>query len=330
MEGKIIVYSEKKEDSKIKGQINIELIDTPQPIDKTEFKFIFEGREFILRAKNEEERNNWVKALNLLKSKILEEKETKKNQTSNENIPTRTTNIKKNKIENVGKVTAEILKKHGFEVNKEEKLSIDLLKAKGIDQLINISDPKIKTRIYHGFMYKKHKVHDYFQKRWFFIFSERPLFDNNYIKDDTDLDKKKLKEWLKYDKLFYFKYEANEENSKSAGDLELKNSHKIELLDKDDKYYLNLDIQDRKFELYCESKSERDIWFEVLKNSRRTTKEYDVSITKQPRNIELLYNIFLLGEKEFNKKLESEKTAIVGNYQENVDIDIFEFNQNSL
>lgn len=174
---------------------------------------------------------------------------------------------------------------------------------------------------------KKHKEYDYYQKRWFFIFSSRPLFDNNYLEDETDLDPKKQKDWLKFDTLFYFKYESTDENSKSSGELELVNSHKIELLDKDDKYYLYLDIEDRKFDLYCDSKADRDIWFEVLKNSRRTAKEYQASVTKHPRNIELLNTFFILGDKDFNKKLEKEKTAIVGNYNEIEDYDSFEFNQ---
>ena len=78
-------------------------------------------------------------------------------------------------------MTAEIIKKHGFGVSKEEKLSSDLLKSKGIDQLINLTDSKIISRIYYGFINKKHKEYDYYQKRWFFIFSSRPLFDNNYL-----------------------------------------------------------------------------------------------------------------------------------------------------
>ena len=336
LDGKIMVYSEKKEDTTVKGQINIQQISMPESIGKNEFKFTLEGRVFTLRAKNAEDRDKWVQVLKLLKSKLMEEKKNYDTKGKNDSFSSNSSSNsskkrqKKNKISNAGKITVEILKKHGFEVNKEEKISMELLKSKGIDKLINISDPKIKTRIYHGFIYKKHKVHDFFQKRWFFIFSERPLFDNAYLEDDIDLDEKNLKDWLKYDTLFYFKYESGDESSKNLGELELVNSHKVELLDKDDKFYLYLDIQDRRFDFYCDSKSERDIWFEVLKNSRRTAKEYQVSMTQHPRNIELLYNVFLLGEKDFMKKMEKEKTSIVKNNKENDDFDIFENNQKSL
>jgi len=351
LEGKVMIYSEKKDSSEIKGQFNLEQISFPESVDERIFKFRLEEREFILKAKTEKEKDKWIKVITLLKEKLLEmrreqedkierldsftrkrELSTKSNVSTERHSSTTIskTASKKNKLTNAGKVTAEIIKKHGFGVSKEEKLSSDLLKSKGIDQLINLTDSKIASRIYYGFINKKHKEYDYYQKRWFFIFSSRPLFDNNYLEDDTDLDPKKQKDWLKFDTLFYFKYESTDENSKSSGELELVNSHKIELLDKDDKFYLYLDIEDRKFDLYCDSKADRDIWFEVLKNSRRTAKEYQVSVTKHPRNIELLNTFFILGDKDFNKKLEKEKTAIVGNYNETEDFDSFEFNQKNL
>ena len=94
---------------------------------------------------------------------------------------------------------------------------------------------------------------------------------------------------MKFDCLFYFKYEDKDAKSESQGSLDLAKSHKIELLDKDEKYYLYLDVEDRRLELYCDSKAERDIWFEALKNSRRTAKEYQASFTKHPRNVESFF-----------------------------------------
>ena len=343
LEGKIMIYSVKKDDTQIKGQINLEQISMPESAENKVFKFSLDSRIFFLKAKSAEEKNKWINIITLLKNKLIEmrvEREKDKDKEKEivnekpENLSAKKdsqqTFIKKNKVYNAGKVTTELIKKHGFVTNKEELLSKELLNSKGISQLINITDPKITNRIYYGFIFKKHKSHDYFQKRWFFIFSSRPLFDNHYMEDDVDLEPKKQKEWLKFDTLFYFKYEDKDESSKSLGSLELLNSHKIELLDKDNKYYLYLDVEDRRFDFYCESKAERDIWFEVLKNSRRTAKEYYASITKHPRNVELLNNIYLSGEKELIKKLEKEKNAIVGNYNENEDFDAFVFTLNNL
>ena len=345
LEGKIIVYADKPEDIEVKGQFIIDQITMPVSLEDRVFSFTLEQRDFILRAKDEEEKNKWMNILRLLKNKITQTKKKESLQdrrmSKRDSFLTSTiTNLhrdtmrrtlnKKNKLTSAGKVTAEIIRRNGFVTNKEQKLSTNLLKSKGIDKLINLKDPKINSRIYYGFIYKRHKIHDYFQKRWFFLFSARPLFDNNYLEDDMDLDAKKQKDWLKFDSLFYFKYADKDETSENAGSLELVNSHKVELLDKDDKFYLYLDVEDRRFDFYCDSKAERDIWFEVLKNSRRTAKEYQASITKHPRNIEYLYSFFLLGEKELIKKIEKEKTNIVGDYEATEDFDIFEFNQNNL
>jgi hypothetical protein len=348
LEGKIIVYAEKPEDIEIKGLFILDQISEPQSQNEREFSFILEGRDFIFRADTAKEKDKWIKIITLLKNKLKENKSlkdrrmsrrestatvnslnNKKDKDKDKDSNTNKKANKKNKLATAGKVTADIIRRNGFVTNKEQKISTDLLKLKGITKLINVKDPKISNRIYYGFIYKKHKVQNYFQKRWFFLFSARPLFDNYYIEDEIDLESKKQKDWMKFDNLFYFKYEDKNATSESQGSLDLGKSHKIELIDKDEKFYLYLDVEDRRFELYCDSKAERDIWFEVLKNARRTAKEYQASFTKHPRNVELLYSFFLLGENDFVKKIEKEKTGIIGNFEEVEDFDIFEFNQNN-
>ena len=335
LEGKIMVYAEKPEDIEIKGLFILDQISIPQSLSPREFSFLLEGRDFVFRVNTPQEKEKWIKVITLLKAKLTESKSLKKvgSRESSISLPKKDPNVKsskKNKLATAGKVTADIIRRNGFVTNKEQKISSNLIKAKGIDKLINVKDPKINARINYGFIYKKHKVQNYYQKRWFFIFSSRPLSNNDYIEDETDLEPKKQKDWMKFDCLFYFKYEDKDAKSESQGSLDLAKSHKIELLDKDEKYYLYLDVEDRRLELYCDSKAERDIWFEALKNSRRTAKEYQASFTKHPRNVELLYSYFKESEKDFTKKIEKEKTAIIGNYEEVEEYDIFEFNQNNL
>ena len=335
LEGKIMVYAEKPEDIEIKGLFILDQISIPQSLSPREFSFLLEGRDFVFRVNTPQEKEKWIKVITLLKAKLTESKSLKKvgSRESSISLPKKDPNVKsskKNKLATAGKVTADIIRRNGFVTNKEQKISSNLIKAKGIDKLINVKDPKINARINYGFIYKKHKVQNYYQKRWFFLFSSRPLSNNDYIEDETDLESKKQKDWMKFDCLFYFKYEDKDAKSESQGSLDLAKSHKIELLDKDEKYYLYLDVEDRRLELYCDSKAERDIWFEALKNSRRTAKEYQASFTKHPRNVELLYSYFKESEKDFTKKIEKEKTAIIGNYEEVEEYDIFEFNQNNL
>ena len=130
-------------------------------------------RFFTLKAKNVEEKDKQINVITLLKNKLIEmsvEREKEKDKEKEivnekqENLPGKTDSIsqqnytKKHKVASAGKVTTELIKKHDFITNKEEILSKELLKAKGISQLINISGPKITNIIYYDFIFKKYKM----------------------------------------------------------------------------------------------------------------------------------------------------------------------------
>ena len=340
LEGIALIYTQNEESKIVLGHIPIANMNYPETTDSRIFQFETEEKTYILRCSNPEEKEKWMKLLaNIIKEKDSPDKKERFSSITSEDIrinkrksllnasPKKT--VITEKICTISKRIARIIKKYGYILNEEDSLSNEILEDKGITNLINIKDPKIKTRIHHGFLYKKHKVHDYFQKRWFFIFSSRPLFDKEYVQDDLDLDPKKQKEWIKYDTLYYFKFQKGE-FKESLGGLEMVNSHKIINFENNEKYYLNLDVGERIYDFYCDNRFDRDEWFEVLKNSRRTAKEYFISKTKKPRNIELLNIYFQKGEKEFIKKMESEKKNIVGNYEEIMEYEVFEFNQNIL
>lgn len=74
---------------------------------------------------------------------------------------------------------------------------------------------------------------------------------------------------------------------------------------------------DRIFEFQSEIRGERDTWYEVMKNSRRTSRDIKHSITGKPRNICRLNNFI---EKDGMNKLkdicDSEKDKIISNYKQ--------------
>ena len=345
LEGIALIYTQNQESKIVLGHIPISNMSLPESLDSRVFQFESEEKIYILKASNPEEKEKWMKFLsNKIKEKEFHDKDIKernpsilsedikinKNKNGVLNNGPNKKSIENEKVSSISKRIARIIKSYGYIINQEEELSNQILEEKGITNLINIKDPKIKTRIHHGFLYKKHKAHDYFQKRWFFILSSRPLFDKEYIQDDLDLDPKKQKEWIKFDTLYYFKYQNKPEFKENLGGLEMVNSHKILYFENNEKYYLNLDVGDRIYDFYCDNRFDRDEWFEVLKNSRRTAKEYFSSKTKKPRNIELLNLYFRKGEKDFIKKMENEKKNLVGNYEEIMEYEVFQFNQNSL
>ena len=342
LEGKALIYTQNEQSKIVLGHIPLSNISNPQSLDAKIFQFESEEKIYKLKSAKQEEKEKWINLLNnIIKEKEIQDKNINERSPSlvsedirinkrKSGLVTEKKSVINEKICTISKRVARVIKKYGYILNPEDEQSDQILDDKGITSLINIKDPKIKTRIHHGFLYKKHKVHDYFQKRWFFIFSSRPLFDKEYIQDDFDLDAKKQKDWIKFDTLYYFKYQNKNEDKDNLGGLEMVNSHKILHFENNEKYYLNLDEGERIYDFYCDNKFDRDEWFEVLKNSRRTAKEYFASKTKKPRNVELLNVYFLKGEKEFLKKMDNEKKSIVGNYEEIMDYDVFEFNQNNL
>jgi hypothetical protein len=86
---------------------------------------------------------------------------------------------------------------------------------------------------------------------------------------------------------------------------------------KEDRYIITLDVGEKKYEFFSDFKGERDMWYEVLKNSRKTAKDIKNSITKKPRSLSKIIKIV---EKEGVGKLrefaENEKQKIAGNYWE--------------
>ena len=75
LDGKVMVYSLKKEDNEIKGQLNLDLISMPESVDSRIFKFVFDQRVFSLRADNEEEKDKWIKAITDYKNELVKYRE---------------------------------------------------------------------------------------------------------------------------------------------------------------------------------------------------------------------------------------------------------------
>ena len=303
LDGKLMIYMDKKE-GEIKGQISFNQISSIQ-IEKEDFifSFNFNERKFILKADSNELRDKWVYIIKELINK-------NKINNNNNNIETNSNRIK-NKIEDLTKSKVLILNNHGYQINKEEELeSNNLLSIFKIDELLSLKAPKIQDRIYHGFIYFENI------KMWLFIFSSRPLDESKYLEDELTLNKNILKKWLKFDTLFIF----NIKNNKIEKEIDLKNCFKIEKNEDEKKYFILLDLCDNIIKLYYDKKFERDKWFEILKISRKTAKEFKNSITKHPRNIENLYKLFKESKYKRNEKFNDEVNHVLSQTIDNFNI----------
>ena len=198
---------------------------------------------------------------------------------------------------------------------------------RGISSLISLSNPDVKKRFFSGFLKREKKNMELNKKKyWVILLSSRPLRNDDYETDDKMIDESKLKEWLQFDTLFFFHLDEEDEMEPQKKPLKLKDCDSITCEDKDKKYFITLAMGDENFFFYNKSQEERDLWFEVMKNSRRTAKEIANSVTKKPRNMVRLINIFnKKGKDGYFEELEKEKKKNMGNFLKIHDFDTLAF-----
>lgn len=316
LDGKIIVYSlnEKDLNSK-KGHFKVSQISKATSVDKTIFKFTFEERDFIFKAEDEPIKDKWIRVINHLVDEY---------KSNNFDLLEDSHEIKQDKKpnghkmdQNLDKKSFDLLRNHGFLKTEVNKLSNEFLFQKGINKLLNIKDPQIGERIHYGFMFKYEEEEKikFFEQKWFFICSQRPLSKEKYDMEYTLTDEIQEKEWLKFNCLFYFKLADDETLPQGKDFINLLKIIKIDLLDKEGKYYIILDDGKKTIKLCSDLKGERDQWNNVFTNVIRTIKEYQASMTKHPKNITYLYQIFKKGGiNKLKEKLTEEKYKIIGDF----------------
>ena len=337
LEWKLIIYTESKESKLVKGYISIKQISNIKSLEKNTFSFEAEGRTFLLRAENQDIKNNWIEKIKhsftFVKKGSLKDNNASFDRTTVSNLIFK--GDEKGKINSISKKLGEITQKYEYILNKEDNTSKLLLEKFGIDKLINMNDKKILAHIHYGFMFKRQRLKETYNQRWFFLFSRSCLHNKDINDDYTFLEDKKQKEWLKFDTLYYFKGNEDKKETENGNiiydaEIKMEECHKIIKFEKNGKYFMNLDHKERLYEFYCDTKFERDEWFEALINSRKTSKTYKYSISKHPKNIEELYNVFTKDKKNFHGKIKSEFFSITGNTEEITEFNIFEFTINNL
>jgi hypothetical protein len=215
-----------------KGAIPLEGSKVILDPDNLIFKVVLHDREFILRTQNPVERTKWVSGiLHLIENMAIIKKDIVVVEEDLEKTRSRGATNKNWKIENMDKEVYQVqihfikdLQKSGHLGNPELELSKKCLQLKGISKhLSSIKKEILESRIHYGFLQKRHKAKiEYFQKRWFFLISSRPLTDFGYDNDDYILEERVLPSFLMFDTLYYFECENENDTSEAKGNYSLK------------------------------------------------------------------------------------------------------------
>jgi hypothetical protein len=306
----LLTYAE-KEKGKIKGAIPFNQITKLSSLSKKEFNFYVGDRQFKLKAEKEQLKNDWIEAITLVKKETKRKEQTfrpqktrtqQNSEYSSKSKDWKTKNTQVTRLGDDGKIIS------------EEQLSSDkCFTLKGIKPFLRGIHPDLlKTRLKYGFMSKKHK-NNYMssQKRWLFLVSARPILEKDLYKDEETLDVNSLPTTISFDTLYYYSYDDENDKSTFKGELQMSECSGISVKENEQEYYIIIDMNDRIFEFSTENAWERDNWFEIMKNSKLTGRDVELSKTKKPRNMAKLNEAFLVNEIEGVEKILEEEIKIL-------------------
>lgn len=322
----LLTYSD-KEGSQVKGAINFSDITSIQSASKKELLIVTNERKFKLKAENESLKNKWIEALNYTKNEsVVNKKEVKENfDKVSDNSSSK--GGKSWKVENLSKEVVNALSKKGISLEKSKEFSEKCLDLKGLrTQLRAINPQALKYRCKYGFMQKSHKSNSMLsQKRWLFLISARPLSINDQLIDEETYNDSYLPSTLKFDTLYYYGAEDDQDISSFKKELPMYECSRIETKENDKEYYLIIDMNERIYEFITDVCWERDYWYEALLNSRKTSKDIMNSKTKKPRNILKLTHFYNSeGESKIEKIADSEVENIVKDFDSIEDHNVLE------
>jgi hypothetical protein len=222
LEGKTLLYTKSGEKDQVIGNISIQKISNIQSIDDKTFKIKTKEREYILRADNEETKNNWMDKIKYSITCFKKGSPPDENSTAEEKSKFgyifRSNEFRR--LKTISKKLGDIIIKHGYKLNIGDNQSQKNIEKYGINKLINFDNEKILKNIHYGYMFKK--GHETYNKRWFFIFSRGCLLNIDNFDENPYLEEKYQKEWLKFDTLYYFKDKIALEKKENVFDGEIK------------------------------------------------------------------------------------------------------------
>lgn len=188
-----------------------------------------------------------------------------------------------------------------FEENKMRKKieNDEIFRKKGLKKnLEEIPDAILSPRMIIGFLQKKgQKQTSKFQKRWFFLVSSKPIFNDSQL-DEQIIQKLQLPPRIELDTLYYYTYDSEGDTTEKKGAIRMNDCLDVlrdETKNPDKEYCFKINMGDRIFILAAETEFEREQWIEAMRNSIRNSKEMknnDVGGSVVKKNIDKIIDIY--------------------------------------
>ena len=182
----------------------------------------------------------------------------------------------KQKFENMDAKAYEcVLKEHPglLQDYQVEKLSKAALVSKGLENYLKaIPEKHRNSRVIYGFLFKRSKgKFKFFNRRWWFMISSRPLNSDAFLDDPLVLQDGVLPPMIEFDVLYYYAMDKENDGSRPLGEVPTLDILNIVVKDmtgsKEGGHAFILDVGQKIFHLNTPHRFELEKWVQALEIS---------------------------------------------------------------
>lgn len=167
----------------------------------------------------------------------------------------------------------------------------------------------MRSRVIFGFLRKRSKgAIKFFNNRWWFLISSRPLNTEDFIRDSVVLGETVLPPLFEFDTIYQYFMDAPEDASGQNGTIKTNDLISITIKDmskssSEDGHAFILDSGNHKYHLNSLYRFEMERWVEAIVISMQTARESKMSLTGACKNISMLVSQFDMDKKRLEIKI---------------------------
>jgi hypothetical protein len=206
------------------------------------------------------------------------------------NSPTKGKTTKSYKYANVGKdEIMGIIDEGKTQIDMDEKLgsqkklSDNILILTGIwDYISQIPENKRESRIMYGFLGKPNRTALKIEKkRWVFMISSRPLNQEAYLEDTSEISDDDLPPLVNFDTIYYYSTGYNNEEISLAGEIKAIDIDSVALSTDNSAslHSFTIEAKSKKYQFVSKKKFIIEQWVDAIELATKTAKEKQYSIT---------------------------------------------------
>lgn len=195
-------------------------------------------------------------------------------------------------------------------LGSQKKLSDNILILTGIwDYISQIPENLRESRIMYGFLGKPNRTAFKIEKkRWVFMISSRPLNQDAYLEDTSEISVDDLPPLVNFDTIYYYSTGYNNEEISLAGEIKALDIDNVTLnIDNEASLHsFTIEAKSKKYQFVSKKKFIIEQWVDAIELSTKTAKEKQYSITGKIKNISMVITKFEKDRDELREDIEKD------------------------